>query len=97
MPRKSVKVSYQVAQKSPSQRKKPPRDYSIPEPKQPKGLSPLTAYLEENAGSGLTHAELLQQFQEYDCVHEMIRMMTSQTKTIDVCEICGLVVIKERK
>lgn len=98
MPARKVKVRYQRAAKSPSQRKKPPRDYSIPELKQPKGLSPLAAYLEENADSGLTRAELIEQFQEYDCQHEMmIRTIITPTKTIDTCEICGLLVRKERK
>lgn len=97
MPARKVKVTYVPAEKTPSQRKKPPRDYSIPEAKIPKGLSPLAAYLEENADSDLTRAELIEQFQEYDCEHKMIRTMDSRTKTIDTCEICGLVVVKEKK
>lgn len=98
MPQRKVKVTYFPAEKSPSQRaKKPPRDYEIPELKTPQGLSPLAAYLEENADSGLSRAELIEQFQEYDCTHRMMRTMDAQTKTIDTCEICGLVVVKEKK
>jgi hypothetical protein len=48
-----------------------PRDWKPPEVDLGEGLSKLTVYLLENEASGLSRAELVEQFHEYDCEGEL--------------------------
>jgi hypothetical protein len=92
MARSKVKVSYQPAQRTPSAADRVAEFHKsyVPEPKIPRGLSPLTRYLEENADSGLSRQELVEQFREYDCGHPAMEVVASTSKqTIRICNDCG--------
>lgn len=97
MPSRKVKVSYVKAGSSPGQRKRGEiHPAHLPPMKQPKGLSPLARYLEENRDSGLTTQELIEQFQEYDCTHaEKLHIVTGH-KLITTCNDCGLVEVTSK-
>lgn len=59
--------------------------------KQPRALSPLTRYIEENRESGLSMTELTQQFQEYDCDHlRTTSVAKGPNFAIQFCPDCGL-------
>jgi predicted Zn-dependent protease len=53
--------------------------------------SPLARYLAQEADSGLSVFELVQQFQEYDCEHSWGEPIAStEEKNFFVCDECGL-------
>jgi hypothetical protein len=83
-----VEISFRKAGRSPSERKT-----ALPQPtKEPGGLSPLAQYIEDNAGSKLTRAELVEQFQEYDCDHKnRLRTVSASTFDLYTCPNCGLI------
>jgi uncharacterized SAM-dependent methyltransferase len=90
--RKTVQVSYQQASVTPSKRKRV--GYEIPT-KNPKGLSPLAQYVEDNRDTGISVQELIAQYQEYDCEHkEMEIYSTTSEKVSSRCLECGLVQTK---
>jgi hypothetical protein len=78
MPKRKISTTYGKAATTPSRRKviKP----KPVEMRQPQAASPLHQYVQDNEESGLSVAELIQQFQEYDCEHrewEQISWSTS--------------------
>jgi hypothetical protein len=89
--RTKVTISYRKAAKTPSARDRPvlrpppPTAYRASQ-----GLSPIAVYLEDNCDSGLSKAELIEQFQEYDCKH-LIRetLADSLDYKIVVCKDCN--------
>lgn len=82
MPRNRVRTSYRKAE---------PRSLrSQPIPLgQPRGLSPLAQYLQDEESSGLPVKELIEQFQEYDCDHHWEVLASSLTYLIRRCPDCG--------
>jgi len=90
MGRNKVTVSYAKVKSRP--RKKHRR--WVDEIPMPSGLSPLARYVEENMAEGVSPQELIRQFQEYDCEHNMIELAVGPTSNLDHCTHCGLVVIK---
>ena len=90
MPRSQVKLSYQRVERKnrPRGRRKAQEAtvYTI------RPRSPLARYLHENADSGLPIHELVEQFQEYDCIHEWGEEPIGVTEQEQVfqCSECGL-------
>lgn len=91
MPRRKaeVKVKYGKAKVTPSKRQQPLASVTLamrlPEPS-----SALARYVRDNAESGLSILELIEQFQEYDCDHKKeFPVMTGGGKTVYRCEECG--------
>jgi hypothetical protein len=93
--RQHVNTSYTRASTTPSSRPRSIEAFHesfIPPPRQPTGLTPLAAYLEQESGGLLSRQELVEQFQEYDCPHESQTISGSTAeKLILVCHDCGLV------
>jgi hypothetical protein len=71
-----VRVKFQKAGRSPSQRKKSEPHYAD-SVIYFNGRNPLNRYIVENEDSGLSIAELTEQFQEFDCVHHMEHFATA--------------------
>lgn len=95
MARKRVRTTYTQARSTPSTRAKPVTSSS--QIKEPKGLSPLTAYIEENRDTGITVQELIEQFQEYDCEHtRIVKLAVTTEKVTTRCDDCGLIVTNFR-
>jgi hypothetical protein len=91
MGRNQVTVSYERVEK-----KRPRKKHRwVDEIPMPSGLSPLARYVEENMAEGVTPQELVQQFQEYDCVHHLIELAVGPSIILDYCTHCGL--IEKRK
>jgi hypothetical protein len=89
--RRRVITTYTRARVTPSKRITPIAS-DIPPLKQPKGLSPLAAYIEENLDTGITVPELIEQFQEYDCEHRQVtKLAVTAEKITTRCDDCGLV------
>lgn len=91
MARSKLEVRYQKARP----RKKARRGRQAA-PKPPPFLirprSPLAEYLFQEADSGLPVHELVEQFQEYDCVHEWGHdpIGVTEQENIFQCQECGL-------
>jgi hypothetical protein len=49
----------------------------------------MALYIEENREAGISIAELVEQFQEYDCEHFEIQIGTTAFKVTHLCTICG--------
>lgn len=89
MPSSAVTVTFQRVVRNPSKT----RQKAVqPAPYKTRPLSPLAAYIAENAGEGLTIHELAEQFQEYDCCHEwgMEPIGVTEQENIFQCQECGL-------
>jgi len=89
-PTATVRVSFQRAGRSPSQRK-----VEYVEPNFNNNRNPLNVYLVENESSGIPLSELVEQFQEYDCAHHMEEVAVWFNDPNRVthefrCVICGL-------
>lgn len=54
----------------------------------------MARYIVENEDSGLTVQELIEQFQEYDCVHQEKSKVITGHKEIHTCVECGMVEVK---
>lgn len=94
-----VRVSFQRAGRSPSQRK---TRFEYAEPNFSNGRNPLNVYIVENEGSGLSLSELVEQFQEYDCAHRMEEVAVWFNDPNRVthefrCVICGFTQKKMRE
>jgi hypothetical protein len=59
-------------------------------------MSPLSRYLSENEGSGVSIPELVEQFRELDCEHRFIAVAGTATKTFLRCDGCGKTFTKEK-
>lgn len=89
MPRSPVKTTYTKASVTPSKRERIHPAF-VPQAKEPKGLSPLAAYLFGNEDTGISTSELIVQFQEYDCEHSNEQEVArSSTKISYACQDCG--------
>lgn len=90
MPKGSrVKTSYTKAARTPSKRRRA-TPATAPKVELPK-RSALSAYIEDNAGCGLTVRELIEQFQEYDCEHPKTAqrvVAAGSTYRFVLCESC---------
>lgn len=92
--RSNVKVSYRQAGTTPSRRERLEDVHPafISEAKKPKGLSPLALYIEDNRDSGIPIAELVEQFQEFDCEHTSDEEVSrTATEILFICADCGRV------
>lgn len=98
MPRHRVTTTYTKAKRTPSARRRETIHPSfIPELKQPKGLSPLAQYVEDNRDTGIPVSELIEQFQDYDCEHEIEEEAGRSTTRISYsCLDCGRVRFQDK-
>jgi hypothetical protein len=86
-----VYVRFGKAAQTPSARHKklPPHSARAVVMRTPQPRSALHKYIAENADSGLTEYELIEQFQEYDCDHTReYPVLTGAHKKVYRCEGC---------
>ena len=90
MPRNAVRTSYQRVQRQ--RPRKGRRKAQEVTPFQIRPRSPLAQYLHQEADSGLTIHELVEQFQEYDCSYDWGEEPIGVTEQENVfqCVECGL-------
>jgi len=88
---RSVKTTYKKAGSTPSSRQKAAQSVTEGIPRvRTSPLSPLTRYITENEGTGISTSELIEQFRELDCDHATRHVISeSNTKKTIACISCG--------